>query len=67
MSFQILDRRLFGPFSRYRLDKCRDRFGNIVYLVADAERLDELTGLPAIIRQKSTEEEAIAGLDVDAD
>ena len=63
MSLQILSRRMFGEFSRYRLDVCRDRFGNTVYMVADAERLDPLTGLLEIIRQASTEAEAVDGLE----
>lgn len=57
----ILARETFGEFSRYRLDTFRDRFGSTVFFVADAERLDDL-GLPAIIRQCATRNEALAGL-----
>jgi hypothetical protein len=60
--FVILSSRLFGEFSRYKLDKCRTRFGDIVYMVMDAETPDPITGLPQIIRQAATEEEAIKGL-----
>ena len=60
--FVILSSRLFGEFSRYKLDKCRTRFGTVVYMVSDAETPDPITGLPQIIRQAATEEEAIKGL-----
>ena len=59
---EILRSMTFGPFRRYRLDVCRDRFGSTVYLVLDAERPDA-TGLPSIIRQEATEEAARKGLE----
>jgi len=62
MGFAILSSTFFGAFSRYRLDECRTRFGEISFLVADAERIDEVTGLPDIIRQEPTREAAMAGL-----
>jgi hypothetical protein len=60
--FERLSSRLFGEYSRYHLEKCCDRFGNIVYFVSDAQREDYVTGLPEVIRQSKTEEEAISGL-----
>jgi len=68
MAFEILCSRTFGRFSRYRLDVCRDRFGRTVYMVADAERSDPETGLPAIIRQADTAAEILTDLDnIDTD
>jgi hypothetical protein len=59
MEFERLTQgRAFGPLNRYRTDKCRDRFGNIVYITLDAELADDFTGGPSIIRQDSTIEEA---------
>jgi hypothetical protein len=52
---------MFGEFSRYRLDECRSRFGNIVYMVFDAERPDG-AGLATLIRHENTREAAMAGL-----
>jgi hypothetical protein len=57
----ILRSRCFGPFSRYRLDDFRTRFGTVEYIVTDAERPDE-TGRPSVIRQAATETEAVSGL-----
>ncbi|MBE3126175.1 MAG: hypothetical protein IMZ57_11035 [Acidobacteria bacterium] len=61
--FEILDRTTFGEFNRYRIDRCRDRFGSIVYLVLDAEREDPVIGGPLCIRQSGSFEVAIAGLE----
>ena len=57
----ILRSRCFGPFSRYRLDEFRTRFGAVEFFVLDAERPDE-SGRPSVIRQAATEAEAVAGL-----
>ncbi len=62
MGFRVLSSETFGEFSRYCLVHCIDRFGNEGYMVEDAEVLDELTGLPAVIRQEPTKEEALRGL-----
>jgi len=61
-TFSILASRTFGDFSRYNLDVCQGRDGKVTYIVTDAEVIDPVTDLPAIIRQADTEEEAIAGL-----
>jgi hypothetical protein len=60
--FQVLKQEIFGEYCRYRLDICRDRFGEIVYMVFDAETTDQLTGLPDAIRISYHVEEALAGL-----
>ena len=62
MTSQTLSSKTFGEFSRYRLDAFQTRFGTVEYFVLDAERIDALTGLPAVIRQAATAEEATAGL-----
>ena len=61
-TFTTLSREVFGVFSRYCVTSHRTRFGEIVWHVADAERICELTGLPEIIRQASSREEAVKGL-----
>lgn len=53
---------IFGAWGRYRLDTFRDRFGDLVYFVVDAEKLDR-TGMPTVIRQATTESQARAGLE----
>jgi hypothetical protein len=60
---QILSSTTFGPFSRFRLDEFRTRFGDVVWMVLDAERPDR-QGRPTVIRQASSREEAVAGLEV---
>ena len=62
--------RLFGPFSRYALDRVTtDVLGESVtmFCVTDAEGEPDETGLPPIIRQARTEAEAVAGLPTDAE
>lgn len=54
--------RLFGENSRYALYAVHTRFDFVEWMVSDAERMDELTGLPSIIRQTQSKEEAIKGL-----
>ena len=58
----IFNHGTFGEFSRYKLTSMVSRFGNMVWFVADATKIDALTGLPEIIRQADTKQEAIAGL-----
>jgi hypothetical protein len=60
--FEVLKQEIFGEYCRYRLDICRDRFGDIVYMVFDAEAIDQLTGLPDVIRISYNLPEALAGL-----
>lgn len=56
--------RTFGPHSRFRLDVVTSsRFpGEVFFHVFDAEVEDEVTGKPALIRQASSEAEALMGL-----
>lgn len=60
--FKILKQEIFGKYSRYRLDICQDRFGEIVYMVFDAEVIDPETGLPDAIRISKHIQEALLGL-----
>ena len=55
---------VFGPFSRYQLIHHRSERDGVpsCWMVEDAETVDELCGLPAVIRQAETPEEAVAGL-----
>lgn len=62
--FAILNQKTFGPWGRYAVQECRDRFGATTFIVLDAEKTDE-TGLRAIIRQAPTEAEAVKGLDTE--
>lgn len=62
--FEIRRKTYFGPWGRYALHECVDRFGDDVFMVLDAEIPDE-TGLPGIIRQASTKEEAMRGLETE--
>jgi hypothetical protein len=52
---------LFGEYDRYKVQAFHTRFDAIEWHVTDAETLDDL-GLPAIIRQAPTFEQAVAGL-----
>lgn len=52
----------FGEFSRYAVMAVHTRFDAVQWFVFDAETTDELTGLPAVIRQEDTLESAVAGL-----
>jgi hypothetical protein len=56
------DKVLFGECSRYALFAVHTRGNSVQWFVADAESVDELTGLPRIVRQAATPEQAIAGL-----
>ena len=53
---------LFGPFFRYAVYAIHTRFDYVEWIITDAEKIDELTSLPAIIRQAKTKEEAMRGL-----
>ena len=53
---------LFGQFNRYAVYAIHTRFNCVEWIVTDAEKMDELTGLPSIIRQADTREKAIQGL-----
>lgn len=52
---------VFGEFSRYQLVRHESHRGPefSMWLVLDAERPDELTGMPGIIRQADTAEKAV--------
>ncbi len=52
----------FGAGDRYRVFAIHTRFGTIEWMVTDTELVDELTGLPAVIRQEPTRARAVAGL-----
>ena len=56
-------KRFFGDYSRYAVFPVHTRFEAVEWFVADAEVTDEVTGLPAVIRQAASEAEAVAGLD----
>jgi hypothetical protein len=56
--------RLFGPYSRYAIAPVHTRFGALEWFVWDAHKADPLTGLPGVVRQAATEEEALRGLDL---
>jgi len=55
------DKLIFGEFSRYALYAVHTRGPSVQWFVADAESADE-SGLPRIIRQAESPEDAIAGL-----
>jgi hypothetical protein len=59
-SFQILERQLLG--GHYQLSRCIGRYGDEVYFITDLENLDAF-GLPKVIRQTPSREEAVAGLE----
>lgn len=56
-------KRFFGDYSRYAVFPVHTRFEAVEWFVADAEVTDEVTGLPAVIRQAASKAEAVAGLD----
>lgn len=57
-----IDSKVFGEVSRFRVEAFRTRFNTVTFFVTDAEAIDPETGLPAVIRQKDTLAEAVAGL-----
>lgn len=50
---------LYGDFSRYSTFAVHTRFDDVQWFTADVENRDPKTGLPAIIRQAATFEEAL--------
>jgi len=63
MRGQLASRKVFfGEASRFALYAVHTRFDAVMWFVADAEILDELTGLPAIVRQEWDVAKAIVGL-----
>jgi hypothetical protein len=62
---QASSKTLFGPCSRYALYAVHTRGDAVQWFVADAESVDAETGLPSIIRQAATAEQAVAGLAAD--
>jgi hypothetical protein len=55
------DKVLFGECSRYALFAVHTRGDSVQWFVADAESADDM-GLPRIVRQAATPEQAVAGL-----
>jgi hypothetical protein len=53
----LVKKSLFGPFLRYAAITRVSRFGNLHYLIEDAEKPDELTSLPSVIFQSDSESE----------
>jgi len=52
----------FGEYSRYAVAAIHTRFGDVQWFVWDAMSLDEI-GLPSVIRQAATKEDAINGIE----
>ena len=51
----------FGDLSRYAIAAVHTRFDAVEWFVWDAERMDDL-GMPSVIRQAASFEDAVAGL-----
>ena len=58
----IVTRYTFGAYRRYEAQRVRTRFGADAFFVTDAERVDDVTGGPAVVRQGATLAEVVAGL-----
>lgn len=58
--FLATKREFFGEFNRYAIAAINTRGDNVQWFVWDAEKIDELTGLPSVIRQSPTYEIATA-------
>lgn len=56
------DKELFGPCGRYATGPVHTRGENVSWLVWDAEVVDEVTGLAAVIRQEPSRDRAVEGL-----
>jgi len=54
-------KQLFGDYSRYAVAPIHTRFDAIEWFVWDADRLDK-QGIPEVIRQAATIDEALQGL-----
>lgn len=59
---QASDINIFGPRGRYAVYAVHTRFTHVAWFVVDAEQLDSL-GRQTIVRQESTMEAAIEGLE----
>lgn len=57
------DAHVFGECSRYRVQAVHTRGPNIEWFVFDAERVDEQTGMSAVIRQSESIASAMRGLE----
>ncbi len=57
----------FGAFGRYRVFAVHTRFDAVQWFVKDAECIDELTELPAVIRKADTKAEAMKGLESESE
>ena len=55
-------KRLFGEYRRYCVAPVHTRFDAVEWFVWDAETIDPVFGGPSVIRQASTEAEAVEGL-----
>ena len=53
---------LFGDYSRFAVAPVHTRSDAVEWFVWDAYVTDEVTGLPAVVRQESTREAAVSGL-----
>lgn len=53
------ERELFGECSRWAVAPVHTRFEALEWFVWDAERVDPVTGGPAVVAQAATREEAI--------
>lgn len=54
---------LFGDHNRYSIAAVHTRFDAVVWVVWDAEEAEPENGLAGIIRQESTKEKALSGLE----
>ena len=52
---------LFGPDNRFAIAPVHTRFDAVQWFVWDAEILDHM-GMPEVIRQESTKEDALKGV-----
>ena len=55
-------KRIFGDWHRYAVAPVHTRFDAVEWFVWDAETIDPVFGGPSVIRQASTEAEAVEGL-----
>lgn len=56
------EKQTFGDCSRYAVAAVHTRFDAVSWFVWDANRVDEITGEPLVIRQNENPEKAVAGL-----
>ena len=56
------EKQTFGDCSRYAVAAVHTRFDAVCWFVWDANRVDEITGEPLVIRQNENPERAVAGL-----